>query len=198
MLACTLAAVLTSTGVAHAQEQGQIGITMGYPESIGVIYHVTDAVALRPEFLFRRTTLDGALDENATTSVGIGVSGLIYLSKRDALHTYVAPRFNYTRVSSEIETTFPSVPLDLINLLPSIGLTIPPISIETTTTAKTVSGAFGAQYRLHDRFAIFGEVGLAYGWTDRSPLFERLDLDRSGPRTIGTSTAVGVIIYFKD
>ena len=33
---------------ASAQDTPKLGVTMGYP-SIGVIWHVTDGVALRPE-----------------------------------------------------------------------------------------------------------------------------------------------------
>jgi hypothetical protein len=33
-----------------------IGVTMGYPSSVGVLWHVTDGVALRPELSFVHTS----------------------------------------------------------------------------------------------------------------------------------------------
>ena len=36
---------------ASAQERS-FGVTMGYPASIGVLWHMSEAVAVRPEFSF--------------------------------------------------------------------------------------------------------------------------------------------------
>ena len=36
-------------GSANAQDNPRVGLTMGYPTSIGVLWHVTDRIAIRPE-----------------------------------------------------------------------------------------------------------------------------------------------------
>ena len=37
---------------AVGQEKGQVGLTVGYPASVGVVWHAVDRVAVRPEFTF--------------------------------------------------------------------------------------------------------------------------------------------------
>ena len=41
--------VCLTCGTASAQGAGKTGVTMGYPASIGVIWHASDKVAIRPE-----------------------------------------------------------------------------------------------------------------------------------------------------
>ena len=43
---------------ADAQEKGKTGVTLGYPASIGLLWHVTDRIAIRPEFSFAFTSND--------------------------------------------------------------------------------------------------------------------------------------------
>ena len=45
---CSLLCVRT----ASAQDTRSFGVTMGYPASIGVLWHMNEAVAVRPEFAF--------------------------------------------------------------------------------------------------------------------------------------------------
>ena len=47
----SLAAFVTGLAVtsAGAQDQGKIGITMAYPASVGMLWRVSDKVAVRPE-----------------------------------------------------------------------------------------------------------------------------------------------------
>ena len=48
LIVCSLLCV----GTASAQDTRSFGVTMGYPASIGVLWHVNDRVAVRPEFAF--------------------------------------------------------------------------------------------------------------------------------------------------
>ena len=43
---------------ALAQDKGDVGISMGYPVSVGVVFHLTDSVALRPEISFTHISSD--------------------------------------------------------------------------------------------------------------------------------------------
>ena len=76
MSACVMVAGVVR---ADAQEKGQAGITMGYPASIGVLWHLSDRVAIRPEFSFTNTDSSSVSLVSAGTqfwSLGTGVSAL--------------------------------------------------------------------------------------------------------------------------
>lgn len=217
-LACAIALVLAFTASsARAQEQGQIGIAMGYPGAVAVVWHVTDAIAVRPEVSFSGSTYETsassvltAATKSSTTTVGVGVSGLIYIGKWDALRTYVSPHYGYNHSSNTSEVTFPFDP-SLLASFTSLGLTtspfaltIPPFTTKTTTSTMTVRGSFGAQYALHEHFSAFGEVGVGYSWLSSTTSVPRTLLpDVIGASTAlpdaknwGTRSAVGVIFYF--
>jgi hypothetical protein len=181
---------------AAAQDAGQIGITMGYPAVIGVLWHVSDRIGIRPEVSLARgksetsitltvpvvgapTTSDVVTSEN--WQVGTGVSALFYLVKGEALRTYVSPRFTYLR-NSTTGTAFASVPT---------------IATAPTTVSSNygVSGSVGAQYALAKRFSVFGEAGLAYTRSTVAPDSTTFRSE-SKSRTIGLRSGVGVILYF--
>jgi hypothetical protein len=171
--------VVLSLGVSAAasgQDVGQKGITMGYPESIGLLWHVTDKVAVRPEFSFSHASTDTNLpfvDDNiSSTTVGVGVSALCYLSNADGLRTYVAPRWMYGHTG------------------PGAG---------TTSHVNSIGGAFGAQYALGKRFSVFGETGLTYSHATAKADVSTLgvvDSLTTHSNTIGMHTGAGVIFYF--
>lgn len=174
VLACLLGGALAS---ANAQERGRVGVTMGYPASIGILWHVSDRVALRPEFSFSKTdsTSEGIVD--ATTdfsSLGTGVSALFFSSITDNLRTYVAPRFSYTRTHGEGDVT------------------------ESTTTSYSMAGMFGAHYLLGSRFAVFGELGFGYTRQDSTAITTIVSEIRttSHGNGVGTRTGIGVVLYF--
>lgn len=186
---------------AAAQDSGQIGVTMGYPGSIGIVWHLTDSIAVRPDFFFQATFLDSLSDDSATM-VGIGVSGIFYLTKMDALRTYVVPRVSFRRTSSEY--SYPIYAADLAASIQALGMTsriaTQSPTFESTSTSQQVSGAIGAQYSLHKRFSVFGEVGFGYSNLTQSfagnvPIFP---VEDSGPHSWATQSAVGIILYFKD
>ncbi|HET7217644.1 MAG TPA: hypothetical protein VFJ02_06330 [Vicinamibacterales bacterium] len=163
---------------ARAQERGDAGITMGYPASVGFVYHVTDRVAIRPElsFTFTDSSSDSTLTLLTTDSstIGTGASAIVYLSRLDKLRTYVSPRYTYARAKSTSESPFSG-------------------TSQTTITSHTIAGIFGAQYALHDRFGVFGEVGVAY--TSQANRSDVLDVRVDGD-TFASRTGVGVIFYF--
>jgi hypothetical protein len=181
-----LGLLLGACAAANAQEAGQIGITMGYPPSIGVVWHVSDSVAVRPEISFSRSSSDNEFSSDNTTVV-TGVSGLFYLSKWDQVRTYVSPRFSYGHATSDSGGT--------------LGLT-------SKSSNYNVVGSFGAQYTPHKRFAVFGETGFGYSRSTSSSTYEIPSLALEGllptrPTTTSTvtgfssRTGVGVIFYFK-
>lgn len=167
--------------VASAQDQGRVGLTMGYPASVGVIYHVANRFALRPEI----TVLKSSGDSGGTTialfnkgwSLGTGLSGLIYLTRRDNLRTYVSPRFTFTRITTSTETTA------------FVSSTV--VTRSTSSTYGAV-GSLGAQYALGPKFGLFGEVGFGYSrQTSHSSLAAT-----SRTNVWSSRTGAGVILYF--
>lgn len=203
LLALTL--VLFGGVAALAQDAGQIGITLGYPSGVGIVWHVTDSVGVRPDISFSNGSTESPairsgiafLDESvgsgesSSTAVTVGVSGLLYLGKWDKLRAYVSPRYAYGRLTSNSGTTF---------------------AVDNKNTTQSVTGSFGAQYQIHRRFAVFGETG--FGYTRSRTTFTSLLLlpvipvgpnvpapvsrsESITSRSWGTRSGAGVIFYFK-
>jgi len=166
--------------LAAGQETRTVGITMGYPAALGVLWHVSDKVAIRPELTFggtSTTTTSSSFDnEGNGWTVGTGVSAIFYLgSPADKLRTYVAPRFTYAHMSSTVK-------------LSSVT------NSSTTTTGNGVGGfgLFGAQYAVGDRFTVFGEV--AFGLTHSSTTSSLLPTKGSG-NSWGIHSGAGIVFY---
>src|SRR3989442_6914007 len=85
--------LLCSGPAARAQEQGKVGITMGYPASIGILWHATEKVALRPELSITGSHSDSSDSDSVT--VGTGLSALFYGAGGNNVRPYISPRFNY-------------------------------------------------------------------------------------------------------
>ena len=171
--------------LAVAQEQRKVGITMGYPASLGVLWHVNKKVAIRPEISFATSsnettssvqTIPTVTIETDSWVIGTGASALFYLREYDHLRTYVAPRITYSHTSTDGSSS---------------GLT----TIVSTQTTNTWSGAglFGAQYMLGDRFSLFGEVGFGFSHSDSKI---SLSTSSSSGTSWGTRAGVGVVFYF--
>lgn len=161
-----------------AQDAGAVGVAMGYPGALGVVWHVTDGIALRPDVSVTRsssettsTGLGGTLTTVNTAegwNTAVGLSVLVTVKTVERLKVYVAPRLAWSYSRSDNESGAGTA-----------------IAFTTTTKGVIASGSFGAQYLLHDRFAIFGELGLQYSGLDNTS-------DFSGSRSSGDSTTVGL------
>ena len=179
ILSVALLMGLAAVSTAGAQDQNKVGITMGYPASIGVVWPVTDTVAIRPELSFSGASSDSAASsfesESDGWAFGTGVSALFYLRKYDNLRTYVVPRFTYSRATTTVTSS------SFTN------------SETTTTTSNTgLAGSFGAQYSLGDKFAVFGEVGFGFNhsWGTSSTTTAK-----ASSNTWGSRTGVGIIFF---
>jgi hypothetical protein len=179
---------------ASAQQDRTAGLVMGYPASVGVLWHVTEGVALRPDATISQqsiettstfTGLGGTSQTSTTTSDGwassIGVSALFYLGAPDALRFYVTPRVAYAWSRTENEAAAG----DLLQLGP----------YETESDGLLVAGSFGAQYAPHERFRLFGELGLSYSRQEGTTGYT---VSRSQAVTtgVGLRSGVGVVVYF--
>ncbi len=187
-----LATFLTlAPSIAMAQESGRVGISMGYPTAVGVVWHLSDTIAVRPEVSFTTTTADVTLTNSSSTLYGVGVSGLFYVKRWDALRAYVSPRYTYQHGSSTSTLA--------INLPISIPIELPSIESGIRSSQHTISGSFGAQFQAHEHFGVFGELGAAYSTL-------KLSVDTLVPQTglnagstghsFGVRSSAGVIFYF--
>ena len=165
-------------GTANAQDDPRVGVTMGYPAGVGVLWHATDRMAIRAEIDFSRTAattetnstlIPDETDELTTRLIRPGVSALFYLARRGDLRTYVSPRFSYT--STDVSQS----------------------GSESWTYA--VSGSIGAQHRLGDRFGVFGELGVEYARSKFSSSGTVLSLE-TRRHTVGIRSGAGVVLYF--
>jgi hypothetical protein len=165
-----LAAVALAAAPARAQQDPASGITLGYRGGIGVLWHISDGFALRPDFAFSKS-LTQQVTETWTATAGL--SALFYLSRRDALRTFVSPRIGYTR--SEAQSYGPQ--------------------------AVTWSGSasFGAEYALARRFGVFAEAGLQYSTmtvANAAVNGQLVPFAGAKPRSLGTTSGLGVLLFF--
>jgi hypothetical protein len=167
---------------AVAQDQRTVGVTMGYPASIGVLWHISPSVAIRPEFSFTTTSNEftsalAVVTKSDVSAVGVGASAIFYLSNVDRLRTYVSPRFTYARTSSSTEANG--------------------VSLGSDGSGKSYSAgaAFGAQYALGERFGVFGEVGVGYANQKSSSDISTFQ-SSTVSHTWSSRTGVGVILFF--
>ena len=162
---------------AAAQEKGDVGLTVSAPSAVGVIWHVSTRVALRPDvsFSFGETDADSAnLPDISSHSFTLAGSALFYTGRWDNLQTYFSPRLSYSWAGSSTQGSGPE--------------------IESSQNGWGLSGSFGAQYSLGSRFAVFGEAGLAYS-SSSSETSSVLTLERT-TWAFGSRTAVGCTLYF--
>jgi outer membrane protein with beta-barrel domain len=167
------------------QEERKVGITMGFPASIGVIFHASDKVAVRPELSFSGNSTDGTSSTSTDGwSVGTGVSALFYVATHDRVRTYVSPRLTYSRITFNSSSSLPS----------------PLLSTSSKSTGTTWGGAgsFGAQYSPTPRFSVFGEVGLGFSrQTSHSSVTTLVIIPSTDVKgnSWGTRAGVGIVFY---
>jgi hypothetical protein len=170
-----------SCGTAHAQGAGKTGVTMGYPASIGVIWHVSGKVAIRPELSIAGSSTDSSNSsfsaENDSWNLATGVSALFYLRTDDRLKTYFSPRLTYSRSTNESTSS---------------GITTS--TVKSTIKTVGVAGSFGAQYGLSDKFSVFGELGVGFGRAKTTSSTSQATSSKGS--TWNTRSGVGLIYYF--
>lgn len=193
LLMMIVAGLLGAAGTAEAQPGRRVGLVIGYPASLGVHWQIGDRVAVRPDVTLNWTqsettstlTSPGQASTVTTTSsvwtTALGLSGLFYLAPSgDDLRFYVIPRAAYIWSRTEVDNS---------PQLPQLG------PYESEGSGFQASGAFGAQYAAHERFRLFGELGLGYT-AQRSDTGYTLSRSRLEQRGFGLRSGVGVVVMF--
>jgi len=205
VIALVISGLALAARTADAQERGQVGLSMGYPEAVQLLWHATDAIAVRPGVSWRHSFSDpvgfsfgisdgfgntiSTTSSSQTTIIGVGVDILLSVRAWENVRAYVAPGYEYgsTRVRS-MRTTV------------STGARAAPTENETRETSghdHVVTGAFGVRYTPHRRFGVFGESGIEYSKSRTTfPGFEGVTDATTKYQAWSTVTRVGVIVYF--
>jgi hypothetical protein len=153
---------------------------MAFPGAIGIIWHATDQVAIRPDFQFSRSTSDSSSSSGTTWTIGTNISALLYIAKHENVRTYFSPRFSYSRSSSTVNQ-------------PASQFVLPEVT--TTSSSAGAGGSFGAQYSPTARFSVFGEAGLAFSRRTVKPAPSSVPSEFTS-HGWGTTAGVGVVFYF--
>jgi len=165
------------SGTAHAQEPGKVGITVQYPTSIGILWHASDKIALRPDITYSGSSVGSSSGSGSSSwNVGAELAVLFYLKQYDHLRTYFAPRVDYGYSHSHV---------DIGSATSASG------SVDTSRWGAGATGLFGAHYSPVTRFGVFAELGFGYS---HSTIPTVATLSGSG-NSWGTRAAVGAVFY---
>lgn len=169
--ASVLGVILLAPAIATAQEERRVGLSMGYPASLGLLWHATDRVAVRPDVTFSTVSSEVEDRGGSGSAFSVGATVLFYTLQRDALSTYVAPSYLYAHSSNESAS-----------------------GLETTARTHQFGGSFGVQYKLGERVRVFGETGLYFA-ANKTEADDVFDSELTSNR-FGNRGAVGLIFYF--
>src|SRR5262245_20313371 len=172
-LALCAALVVSVPAVAGAQDTSKVGITMGYPGSVGLLWHATDSVAIFPAITFNHSSSEGTPRSDGW-SFGLDLGARFYLKKYDNVRTYISPRFSYTHTSTSLA-----------------GTGAPPLDLTSNSTGG--AGTFGAQFAASPRFSVYGEAGISFA--HRTSKTKGIFPSSSKGTTWGTVAGVGIVFY---
>lgn len=198
-LALVAAALALLPATATAQPTKPVAVTLGYPAAVGVLWHVTDRLAVRPDVTLNRSqtkttatsTTSGlfggssAATSSSTqtdTTWSAGVSLLVTLADVDDLRVYFVPRVSYLRATTSSDTS----------VLGLTGLE----GFSSDNDGVTVLGGVGAHYMLGTRAAVFAESGVQYLRQTFSSSVLGITGTTSTATSVGLRSAVGFAVYF--
>jgi hypothetical protein len=188
---------------ASGQTDNKWGLVMAFPTSAGLQWDAGARLTLRGDAAFDWGVVEQISSSTAIFSNGVpvsastqtsdfrhstlsvGVSGLVTVARYEQLRLYVTPRVAWRRVHSSFtlqDDTPGSISIPGINL-----------SDSTTTNGLEVEGSFGANYRLGDRFSIFGETGIGLTSPTSS---SSSSSDTMTSYIIGSRANLGVVVHF--
>lgn len=126
----------------------------GTTQSLGVWWHVTDMIALRPSLAYSSTTktveASGTKTSETTNTFGVGIAVPIYLAKMNLLDLYVAPAFaygsngsNYTNIDAGVALGLQVAVNEQLQFFGEMGLGYRNTTDKATANQTTTTGTFG-------------------------------------------------------
>jgi len=188
-----------------AQDERPVALAIAFPAEVGVLWQVSDRIALRPDVGFawsEQTASFGDDDFGAYTSdsssrsVTTGLSVLFTVARWEQLRAYLVPRVGYTFLANRSLSNFgTSAGVNVVIGGVSGGITqdVQTERDEANSRAIELSGAFGVQYSLGQRFGVYGETGIAYT-SAKYPVRSSGDENRAA--AAGIRSAIGVLFRF--
>ncbi len=206
LILSTLTAVFAP---AAAAQEKTVGLVVGYPIDVGVLWQASARVALRADVGFSFYTFESnqslslgttvrssVTTTSSTGSATLGLSSLFTIRNDDNLRLYLAPRAAIELTRQSHETVFdPPLPSSSRNL----------DEVSDTARGHEFDVMFGGQYRLRDRLALFGETGLAYRRSSYPSVSTTLSIlgssssesERDSRTTFfGLRSTVGLVFFF--
>lgn len=191
LLCASLALCVPAT--AHAQDGGKVGLAIRAPQSVGIIMHLTDGLALLPSFDvgwsssrseiqapgggFPENYLESAAIKHSQAVLSMTLAARLRLGGSSDTSWYVAP--SYSRYFASNDDSYFASTSTKNNFATGVGL--------------------GVQHDLNDRVRVFGEAGLRYSqYRIETGSGLALSLTQTSTfKSAGTAASVGVIYYFK-
>jgi hypothetical protein len=173
-----LLVMLCGVTAARAQDDPKFGVTMEVSTTVGVIWHVSNHLAIKPDIGFTNSKSESERSSSDQSGITTGVSARVYVHTWDNLRAYVSPGYFYSRATRHSGSTS--------------------LTLENKDSTNSVAGSFGAQYAVHKKFAVFGETGIAYSHTKFTsvPSVAFVGSSRSETKGWRSRSSVGVIFYF--
>jgi hypothetical protein len=167
-----------------AAQSGQLGLSIGFPASLGVLWQPSALVGIRPEFTFELFDAESTSVSRLGTSrfstdtrlVGVGVSALFRVYREENLSLYVSPRYVHRRGKTSVVQDVPA------NVFVA-G------SDDREIEGHSITGSLGARYELGERFGVFGELGVDHSREDTTDPATESRIARTGIRS-----GVGVVV----
>ncbi len=189
VLVASVALVLASP--AAAQEVGQKGIVVAAPTSAGLVWQVTDKLAVRPLISF--AWMSNGLDDIDLGNV-VTPGGIVELPSL----SLAADRSNYlVRLDFSVLWTVAKSEGLRVYLAPSIAHRWASSLLDND--ALEVGGAFGMHYNVTKRFGVFGETGVRVDRSTQEFDFTNYLIEGSLKRSttsVGSQSKVGVTFFF--
>jgi len=93
--------LVLAASVAEAQAQQRPALSVGQPGALGLLWSVSNEVALRSDFSFSWSSFEspGRSESSSWTAIG-GLSALFPIVRIDSLRGYFVPRISYRHMSS--------------------------------------------------------------------------------------------------
>lgn len=202
VICCAL--LLGSASLASAQAEHRLGLVIGVPTAAGIQWQINDRIAVRGDADFNWNRVEqfgasisfgGGPGGSSTTTMttrsrssvaSAGVSTLVTLSRREQLRLYLAPRLAWQTVRSSFTT-------DTISQFGGTSTGASTRSTSTVMNGVQVDGMFGANYRVGDRFSVYGETGLSLTTPTAS---SSSPTDQVKSYSFGLRSNVGVVLHF--